>query len=141
MDGFESLFGANVDGIESLFGSILGWKAFSVWLVLQAFGLFYAWLVYIYFPRKKINYNTSLMVAGGTLVTIIGHGVVIGWNTIVIGFESSIVLFICFLVTGWPMIAGYSVRESKIRAAAEARAEKRLMKTNQKFHKLNGKDK
>lgn len=121
-----------MDSIETIFG----WKAVTVWIILLAFSMFYAWLVYSYLPeKKKIKNRTAELVVLGTLVTILGYGIIIGWNTLVKGFEALLVLILCFAFTGAPMIAGYWNKDASLNAQDEERAKEQFRKASKTIQK------
>ena len=118
MEQIESIFGLK-------FGAVLG--------ALFCFGLFYKWLVYHYLPDvKKIKNRTAELVIAGTLVTIIGFGIIIGWDTPVRAYEALIALLVCFGFSGAPMAYGYWSKEAETTAKAEERTASRLQRTSEK---------
>lgn len=95
------------------FGQVFGWKLAGIWLILHLLGWGYGWLVYVYAPRKKIKHRTAEFVVVGVLITIVGFGCALGWESPVLGWQAVAVLLLCFVATGLPMISGYWLTESR----------------------------
>ena len=83
-----------------------GWKVLAVMGILALFGLgynaFVAWI-------EKNGHDrgfTALLVVGGTVVTLIGSLALIGW-------ESTLLVVLCFVASGTPMIIGSLIRYAK----------------------------
>lgn len=136
MDGIRSGFGAVSGELRGAFAGLNDdsfWKVALIWLVLFLFGSAYAWLVYSYLPRKRIKFNTSFLVACGCLVTIVGFGLMVGWEQSIYGYEALSLILACFVATGLPMILGYAFKESYDNNQDEKRSKERIRKTSQQF--------
>lgn len=128
-------FGVNPEQI----GSIFGWKSITAWILLFGFGLFYKWLVYEYLPEvKRVKNRTAELVVAGVLVTLLGHGFVVGWNTVVLGWEAILNVLLCFVFSGVPMVIGYwnkdadeNSKKEQRAAEDEKRAKERIKKASQ----------
>jgi NhaP-type Na+/H+ or K+/H+ antiporter len=68
-----------------------------VFLVLLLFGVSYNILVQYF--QKRTHHYTAEFVVGGCLVTVLGSGFIIGW-------DNALIVVICFIASGTPMIVG-----------------------------------
>ena len=76
---------------------------------LLAIGIGYNWLVMQINRRLYDHPLTGFLVVGGTLITLGGFAVVVGWGP-------ALVALACFAASGLPMVAG-SVQRWVVRAA------------------------
>ena len=71
----------------------------AIYLALLLFGLAYNALVERLEREVPDHGYTSFLVSGGVLVTIMGASILIGW-------QSALLVLICFTASGLPMIIG-----------------------------------
>jgi hypothetical protein len=82
---------------------------------LVLFGVLYNWLVSWLNDTVDHGY-LALLVAGGTAVTLVGFGLLAGW-------EIALLAGVCFGASGAPMIAGSVVRHLQRSVRAHQRLE------------------
>ena len=111
-----------MEDVRSIFGTVLVWQAVAIWMALFAFGCLYAWFVYRWLPERKITFNTAWMVVLGSLMTILGIQSLVGWHSLVRGYEVLGVIVSCFVASGLPMLIGYSMKESSDKRRDEQRS-------------------
>jgi len=82
----------------------------AVFLFLLVFGVSYNLLVQ--FVQRKTQHYTAEFVAGGCLVTVLASGFVIGW-------DCALIVLICFIASGTPMIIGSMMSHAQDEQAAK----------------------
>lgn len=92
------------------------WGAIGLILALLfVFGIWFAWLTR-WMALHGVEGQTAYMVVFGTFVTLIGAG-------LLIGFEAAAVVFACFAASGGPMVFEYVSRIHAMRMHDQQRAD------------------
>ncbi len=106
-------------------GEVRGIELAAVLLGLLLFGIGYNWFVTRLEQEGHDRGYTSLLVVAGVMATLAGALVIVGWQAVM-------VVALCFIASGLPMIWGSIVRHVRERAA-EARLARELIE-----ERLNG---
>jgi len=98
--------------MKDAIGMEIGWDVAAVMGGLLLFGIGYNAFVEWLERGGRDRGFTSLLVVAGVTVTLFGALIVIGW-------WSTLVLILCFLASGTPMIVGSLARYARERMEAE----------------------
>jgi hypothetical protein len=94
----------------------INWAIFGLVLVILAmYGTMFGYLVR-WLAKHQVDGQTAYMVVVGVSVTLIGLGLVIGW-------QSAAIAFACFAASGLPMVIEYVSRVHTLRVRDQKQAD------------------